>query len=61
MDLTGVQSPQTDWEAENLPEHMQPSIFPLQVSQKSTSRVRTCGTVCNGPEASGERLFLQGT
>ena len=59
MDLTGVQSPQTDWEAENLPEHMQPSIFPLQVSQKSTSRVSA--TICNGPEASGERLFLQGT
>ena len=40
---------------------MQSSIFPLQVSQKSTSRVRNSRTVPNGPEASGERLFLQET
>ena len=37
------------------------AIFPLQVSQKSTSRIRNGRTVRNGPEASGERLFLQGT
>ena len=127
MDLTGLQSPQMDWEVGNLPErwkhfrqhvelmfsgplaakkedekcsylliwcgekgrdiantwsdvtdedkkklktyferfanHVEAkcSIFPLQVSQKSTSRVRNCGTVCNGPDASGERLFFQGT
>ena len=129
MDLTGVQSPQMDWDAENLPErwkrfrqHMElmfsgplaakkeeekysylliwcgekgrdipntwsdvtnddkkklkpyferfanhvdskcnPVFSPLQASQKSASRVRNGRTVCNRPEASGERLFFQGT
>lgn len=40
---------------------MQCSIFLLQVSQKSTSRVINGRTVRNGPEASGKRLFFQGT
>ena len=124
MDLTGVQSPQMDWDAETLPERASDNtwnscsvvrslqrkrkksvvicwydvarkdetlptlglmllrtikrssrrisrdlrimwnrnaIFPLQVSQKSTSRIRNGRTIRNGPEASGERLFLQGT
>ena len=40
---------------------MECSVFPLQVSQKSTSRVINGRTVRNGPEASGKRLFFQGT